>query len=250
MEIAFEEHVDQLDQKGLAFLTAALNIQMIEHFAPKWGIEPWPVKSYKSVKSLPVGTYWPIAIQKEIGAPGADGFHDYQAGLAYGRVRWTDLRNTGITASHEDLELRLDPRCNRWMPIGKGYMVAIEACDPCEGDSYEIEVNLFGEKRKIAVSDFLLPSYFKHDGKRPFTWLDTIDRNVYFKGLSRNGGGYLLVKDPKGRVTDFWGKRVFGLLKKRRPANWNKHADHSSRFARRMAGLVGEVLKPSLLAAA
>lgn len=242
MEIAFEEHVPDLSQKDLAFMCEALNIQMRDHFAPAWKIESWPVRAVKSVKGLPLGTFWPIAILPEIGAPGAEGFHDFVAGLTYGRVRWSGPEATSTIASHEDLELRLDPRCNRWTSIGGGLRVAVEACDPCQGDSYDVEVTLFGETRKISVSDFLLPSYFKKDGIKPFTRMDTIDENVFKLGLSRNGGGYLITRDKNGKVHNYFGRRVFGLLRKKQPTNFRKHEDALSRHSRRQAGSVGEVV--------
>ena len=240
MEIAFEEKVDGLESRDLAFMIAAINLQMREHFTPKWGIEHWPCNAYKTLKGLPVGTFWPIAILPEIGAPGAAGYHDFAAGLVYGRVRWDgSIKTTEVTASHEALELRGDPYCNKWVDIGGGKKVAFEMSDPCEEDTYDIEVKMFGEFRRMTVSDFLLPSYFKKDGVRPFTYLDTIDENAFSLGLSRNGGGYLLVME-KGVVTDFWGKKSFGR-KMKRPEKFRKHSDLLSRFAKRSGSQYFEV---------
>lgn len=241
MEIAFSEDVEDLPQRDLAFMCAALNKQMREHFAPRWLEEPWPVKAYKNVKQLPVGSFWPISILPKIGLAGAAGYHTWEAGLAYGRVRWDGPWVTPVTASHEALELRIDPRCNRWVHIGGGRFVAIEICDPCEADTYEISVTLFGETRKVMVSDFVLPSYFVKDAPGPYTYLDTIDTTVHERGLSRNGGGYLIVREPNGEVIDYWGSRAFGL-RKRPPDDWAKGEDNLSRISKRRAGALGEIV--------
>lgn len=242
MEIAFVGEAKTLDQRNLAFMCEALNVQMREHYAPKWLEEPWPVKAYSDLKGLPIGSFWPIAIMSDIGAPNAAGYHTWEAGLSYGRVQWDgELNNTSVTASHEALELRGDPRCNRWIDIGSGYQAALELCDPCEGDSYDIEVELFGEKRSVKVSDFVLPSYFVKGAPRPYTYLDTIDSTIHERGLSRNGGGYLLLRDSKGSVIDYWGRTWYGA-RRRAPATWRKWGDPLSRVSKRKVGAQGGVV--------
>lgn len=241
MEIAFKEDVKELPQRDLAFMCAALNIQMREHFAPKWLEEPWPVKAYKDFKFLPLGSFWPISILPQIGMPGASGYHTWEAGLSYGRVRWDDLAATAVTASHEALELRMDPRCNRWVSIGGSRAVALELCDPCEADTYEIEVRLFGETRMVPVSDFVLPAYFVKGAPPPYTYLNSIDSTVHELGLSRSGGGYLLIREGDGSVIDYWGRKRFGM-KKRAPADWTKRDDDLSRVRKRRQGVFGEMV--------
>jgi hypothetical protein len=233
MEIAFEEKISDLTDKNLAFMIEALNIQMRDHYCKAWNQEHWPCKAYKSIRDLPVGTFWPIAILPSLDISGVAGYHDFAAGFVYGRVRWDGSFNgTALTASHEAIELRGDPYCNKWVDIGGGRKVAFEKCDPCQGDSYEIEVKIFGEIRKVKVSDFVLPSYFKKDGKRPFTFLDTIDENVFSLGLSRNGGGYLITQ-KNGVVSDYWGKkRFFGKVQP--PLTFTKDQDPLSRHSKRV----------------
>lgn len=249
MEIAFTENVNDLPQRDLAFMCAALNKQMRDHFAPAWLEEPWPVKAYKDLKGLPVGSFWPISILPKIDVPGAAGYHTWEAGLAYGRVRWDGPFATPVTASHEALELRIDPRCNRWISIGGGRLAAMELCDPCEADTYGIEVELFGEKRVVLVSDFVLPSYFVKGAPGPYSFKDNIDSTVHERGLSRNGGGYLMLRESDGSVIDYWGSRALGL-KRRAPAGWSKRGDDLSRVSKRRLGVVGEVVDVSAKLAA
>jgi hypothetical protein len=248
MEIAFIEDVPELEQRDLAFMCAALNKQMREHFAPAWVEEPWPVKAYKSAKALPVGSFWPISIQTRLDLEGAAGYHAFEAGLAYGRVRWEGEHYTALTASHEALELRVDPRCNRWLPIGGGRYAAIEICDPCEADSYQIPVTLFGETRQVTVSDFVLPAYFVKGERGPYTYLNTIDSTVHDLALSRNGGGYLLLREPGGQVIDYWGRKKLGLMRARAPKGWAKAQDPLSRVVRRRSGALGEEVTDAKMA--
>lgn len=243
MEIAFEESVSQISQTDLSFMCAALNVQMREHYAPSWQEEPWPVRAYPDVSRLPIGTFWPISIMSELDIDGALGYHSWKAGLSYGRVRWSDsFDKTCITASHETLELRLDPLANRWVKTGSDKFVAIEACDPVQGDSYEIKVALFNETRVVKVSDFVLPAYFVQGAKRPYSYLDNLDKNAFDMGLSRNGGGYLITRDSRQNVTNYFGKkslvsRVMGSVKEA------PSLDQFSRGTKRRSGSLVQVVE-------
>jgi len=242
MEIAFEEHVKGVSPRDLAFVCAALNEQMRVHFAPAWLEEPWPVKSYDTLTKLPVGSFWPIAILPDIDAPDASGFHTWEAGLSYGRVRWDGWDLTAITASHEALELRMDPRCNQWVGLDDGRAVALELCDPCEADSYYISVTLFGETRMVPVSDFVLPAYFVKGAPPPYSYLNTVVSTCHELGLSRTGGGYLMVRERDGSVIDYWGKRAMSFGRRSAPAGWRKKQDPFSRVSQRLAGRLAELV--------
>lgn len=235
MEMAFQDFT-KMDVKEFTYLCEALDIQLRQHFCPAWNLEHWPCTGYSDLSKLTPGTFYAMGILSVLDVDGAEGYHNAFAGLAYSRIRRGTFNQTVITGSHEACELRLDPLCNRWVKLDDNSerSVAIEACDPCEADSYEIEVDLFGEKRKLPVSDFVLPSYFDPAGKRPYSYMDTIDNNVHELGLSRNGGGYLLLQDPQKNVTDYWGRRMMGLLKQPRPTNWFKGVDPLSRATRRL----------------
>ena len=244
MEIAFEETSAHISSSDLSFLCEALNIQMREHFAPAWLEEPWPIKAYPDVSRLPVGTFWPISIMDTLDIEGALGYHSWRAGLSYGRVRWSDdFDTTSVTASHEALELRLDPLANRWVKIGDGSYVAIEACDPVQRDSYGIDVEIFGVKRKVMVSDFVLPSYFVKGAKGPYSYLDNLSKNVFDLGLSRNGGGYLIRKDGKQNVTNYFGQSLMSRIMGNRGLISPSFSDPFSRSTKRKAGSVAEVVE-------
>jgi len=215
-----------LSPANLAFLVRAVNVQMTEHYGPAFEEEPWPVRSYADLKTLEPGTYWPMAILDDLGGPaGAIGFHTEVAGLIFGRVLASADPTDGTTLSHESLELRGDPTVDLWIPMGDGRSVAYELADPCEGDRYQIDVTIGAETRRIWVSDFVLPSWFVPGAEGPFSYLDSIDEPF---GLSRNGGGYRLIRDASGNVTSDFGRRSPDAAKMAR-----KVADPLSRTARR-----------------
>lgn len=226
MEIACEENSKLLTAADLAFQVRAVNRQMELDWAPAYMEEPWPCRSYASLQGLAAGSFWPLAILDDLDGPaGAIGFHDWIAGLAYGRVLASGDPLDATTLSHEALELRGDPRCDLWLPMPDGRQIAREMCDPCEGDRYDVEVTIGSETRKIWVSDFVLPSFWVPGAPGPYTFLDTVDEPF---GLSRNGGGYRLIKDKSGNVSSDFGRHAPDHARMAK-----KIADPRSRTARR-----------------
>jgi hypothetical protein len=107
--------------------------------------------------------------------------------------------------------------------LGAG--VFVHNCDPCEQDRYDIEVTIGDETRRIWVSDFVLPAWFVPGAPSPYTWLDTVDEPF---GLSRNGGGYRLIRDADGSLSSDFGRHAPDTAKLAR-----KVADPLSRTHRR-----------------
>jgi hypothetical protein len=112
------------------------------------------------------------------------------------------------------------------MPDGRE--TAREICDAVEGDRYQIEVTIGDETRKIWVSDFVLPAWFVRDAPGPYSFLDTVDEPF---GLSRNGGGYRLIRDHLGNISsDFGSAASFSFMSAKMEC---KISDPLSRTARR-----------------
>jgi hypothetical protein len=119
-----------------------------------------------NASKIPPGV-WPVFLVKTL-PPGEGGFHLDQHNQPYAKViaspgsdEWT------IDASHETLEMLVDPNGNRLQPstsiqIENGKIVdgtgqfayLVEACDPCEADNFAYPI------QGVAVSDFLTPHFY------------------------------------------------------------------------------------------
>lgn len=188
-----------MSQADLAFQVRAIEIQM-QQWADAYLEDPWPVRSYAVAPTA--GAFAQISILDDIDEPGAAGFHDDLGGLPFGRCRVSKDPLDAVTLSHEVLELRADPDCNLWLPLPDGRRIAREICDPVQDDAYVIPVKIGIETRNIFVSDFVLPAYFVVGAPPPYSYLDLVDEPF---GVSRNGGGWRLVRDTAGKVTSEYG---------------------------------------------
>jgi hypothetical protein len=199
-----------LDPIALAFQVRAINLQMVRDFIPAWAAErwaavgldfrlpggdvPWIVNLYDDLTRLPAGTFWPLSVVDET-PPGELGDHTNDAGLVSGRWQPNPVdENDATVGSHEALEMRGDPGCNAWIP-GATSMLAAEAADVVERDWYAIDVDLFGERRSIRVSNFILPAWFVPGAPPPYDMVGLCRRP-----LEVRPGGYV-IEMRDGKVT-------------------------------------------------
>lgn len=191
----------KLDDADVAFYAAAADAQLREDFCPAWaGTDYTPVTFFSSTADLPVasGIARLLIIQDTIDQPGAAGYHDFN-----GVPRSVILANgasTSIAISHEALEMTADPNADKWVKMPDGREVAVEVADPVQGDVYWKLVTILGAERYIAVSNFVLPSWFQPTGSGPFDRVGTVDQAF---GIAE--GGYLIVLATDGSVSDVWG---------------------------------------------
>lgn len=201
MQIAVTSESAKLQDPDLAFLVAACNAQAAEYCAAN-GIPDVPVAFYSRGTVLPPGTTHAMVLVDDLDVAGALGYHDDAAGVIYGRVLVQDLDATGITLSHECLELIGDPTCDKWEPWSNGRQQAREACDRVEGDSYIETVTLLGETRGVSVSNYLLPAAFAPDSAGPW---DRMGRLTSWDG--QTPGGYCIAMDAGGNVSNVFASR-------------------------------------------
>lgn len=143
----------------------ALNLQVTRDLPQFWPVSA-TVTYLSNPKKIPAGV-WPVQLVKSL-PPGEGGFHTDKHKQPFSKVIASPTDNTWtIDASHEILEMLVDPWGNRMQSsvaveivAGKiedgtgqyGYLV--EACDPCEDNSYAYTIN------GIAVSDFITPHFY------------------------------------------------------------------------------------------
>lgn len=187
------QHVVVVDETGtksateLAQLAAALQVQADRDLGPAWGVRA-TVTVAGSVAQAP--TSWPVRITRDV-PPGAGGVHLDHNGQPFAVVlpdgEWT------VAASHELLEMLVDPRGSRLAtapsldPGADGRLVhyLVEVGDPVETQTYSID--------GVLVSDFVLRDYY-HRVAQPGDEYDQLARvSRPFQVLK---GGYISWLDP------------------------------------------------------
>lgn len=174
----------------LQHIADALTEQITLHFGPTWE------QTFRDVTLIganegadgAVVTFYDDAAQA-----GELGDHELDSGKPTGRIFVrTILEGRGTftegsdsvsaVASHEACEIGGDPYANWWSDHPSGDLVALEACDPVEDESYKAS-------NGVSLSNFVGPRWFR-DGPGPFDWLKTRK-----KPFQVSGGGYIILRD-------------------------------------------------------
>ncbi len=165
IQVGLVDKTGALDPKLVEAAAAALNIQVIRDLANIWNVQA-TVRYLPDPKHIPPGV-WPVFLDAKL-PPTEGGVHLDKRNQPYALVEgspgsddWT------IDASHETLEMIVDPGGNRLQTSrsieisGHGvadstgqYDYLVEACDPCEANEYAYSID------GIAVSDFITPHFY------------------------------------------------------------------------------------------
>jgi hypothetical protein len=161
--------IDQTNTIDPSFLHAAadaLNYQVSKHLAATWAGISASVSAAPHLAAMPPHS-WPVFLVKSL-PPGEGGYHLDQHNQPYAKVI-ASKRDDGwtIDASHEIIEMLVDPFGNRMEPsqaiaiqgnkvvdANGVFQYLVEACDPCEANKFAYDIN------GIAVSDFITPHYY------------------------------------------------------------------------------------------
>lgn len=229
-----------IDPTDLAFIVQAWDAQSKE-FCAAHGIPYVPVVLFDQIPQDQVGTgeVRVMTIADSLPeAPGAEGYHDDELGDIFARIL---AENNADAGSHECCEENKDPTCNQYVPIpGTTNELAVEVSDPVQALNYPQDATIDGETRQIPVSDWVYPSYFDPNGKRPFDKMDQLTAP-----FSMAPGGYQIVRDASGNTEDVFAK-VVPADEKGHMAAERKRARPDSRLSRRLAKgkKPPEVLRP------
>jgi hypothetical protein len=172
----------------------ALQVQATRDFAPAWGIDA-------RLRFVPKGDTrswtgrWNLLLLDTSDEADALGYHDLTPeGLALGKVFCKTAAAGGdsvsATASHELLEMLLDPYLNLTaLDTERGYFVAYEASDAVEADDLGYEID------GVLVSDFVTPAFFDpqaaHRPDAEFSYMRSVTRPFELAE-----GGYEMVFAP------------------------------------------------------
>jgi hypothetical protein len=168
IQVGLVDTTGKLDQELVQAAAAALNIQVMRDLPQFWNVKA-TVTYLSSADKVPAGV-WPVMLVPSL-PPGEGGFHMDKHNQPYSKVIGTpDSNEWTIDASHETLEMLVDPYGNRLQASqaiaidgSKGVKDApgqfeylVEACDPCEADEFAYTIS------GIAVSDFITPHFYDH----------------------------------------------------------------------------------------
>lgn len=205
-EVAFVNRSKNLGDDVVAFGAAACARQA-EEAAEAWGIKPIPVQVYRNGEGVLPDECWVFTIVDTIDMTGALGYHDDWAGTIYGQILAQGDATT-ITMSHEVLETLVDRTCNQWRYMRDGRRIALEVCDPVEGDTYLETVTLFGETRGVQVSNYVFPAWFQDGATGPYDRMRRVT-----KPFLSTPGGYQIVSDKDGTVSNVFADREPARMK-------------------------------------
>ncbi|HXK26401.1 MAG TPA: hypothetical protein VMS55_27305 [Myxococcota bacterium] len=197
-QIALVSESRKVDLKELTAVSAALQRQVTRDVSPIWDISA-TVDAFATLEDVPIN-YWPMIAMDDIGYDGAAGIHLDKDGQPFALITSSNDHDVwSLTASHECLEMLVDPFGNRLMagdsPKRDQGRVSflVEVCDPSEAADFAYSVN------GVMVSDFYTPAFFDPvtaDGVRySFTSAIREPRDVL-------PGGYLTWQDAE--TEDWW----------------------------------------------
>jgi len=137
----------------LGRLVSALDKQLQRDFVPIWG---YPATLYVTDKPKP--NEWQIVFLDDSDAADAMGYHDLTkdgqpVSKVFVKTTIAAKQKVSVTASHELLEMLIDPGAQMWAQASNGRFYAYEVCDAVEEEEYVID--------GVAVSDFVYPSFFE-----------------------------------------------------------------------------------------
>jgi hypothetical protein len=164
-QVGLVDTTEKLDSELVQAVAAALNVQVTRDLPQFWNVSA-TVIYLPNAKKIPSGV-WPVRLVKSLPPP-EGGFHLDQHNQPYAKVIATpESDGWTVAASHETLEMLVDPAGNRLQASrsieivnkkiqdGPGeFQYLVEACDPCEADNYGYSI------QGVAVSDFITPHFY------------------------------------------------------------------------------------------
>jgi hypothetical protein len=168
LTVAIQNNSTVVPDSQMPAVIAALQRQVSNEFAAAWNVDAKLILIARG-EPMPAGAAQLLILDDSTQAD-ALGFHETTSeglpiGYCFAKSTMQDGGQWTVTASHELLELLADPDINLTVLVPQnrgGYLAAYEVCDAVEDVNYTID--------GIAVSDFVLPSYFESqaiDGAAP-----------------------------------------------------------------------------------
>ena len=165
IRIGLVDTTGAIDATLVQAVAAALNTQVTRDLPQFWNVQA-TVEYLPHAGKIPAGV-WPVRLVNSL-PPGEGGFHLDKHNQPYAEVIATPAdASWSIDASHETLEMLVDPGGNRMQSSvaieivdgkiqdGTGqFNYLVEACDPCEANGYGYTL------QGVLVSDFITPRFY------------------------------------------------------------------------------------------
>lgn len=187
-----------ITDSDVKLMVRACAYQLRYHASPAWRLNPTPVAYAQHESDVPPGA-WVLGVMDDPDQADALGWHSEDKGVFYGRVFVRPVLENGgdaltaplsvaTVASHEVLEIFVDPSCNRYAETeDPSTEIAVEVCDPVESSYYTVQI----DSRKITVSNFVFENWFDAQTRRG-TKLDYLGECK--SPFQMAPGGYVVVK--------------------------------------------------------
>lgn len=179
IEIGLVDTTGTVGPHTMADVVAALNVQVTQHLPRYWSTAPDAiVRMVTEPQRIPRGV-WPVMLVDHLKYD-EGGFHYLSHNQPAAKVLLTQSSNDwSISASHEVLEMLVDPSGNRLQLApgiklnggaieedGADCQYLLEICDPCEAVHYMV-----GE---VKVADFATPDFYEPLQGGPYSFTGSI----------------------------------------------------------------------------
>jgi hypothetical protein len=156
--ISVQNHSTVTTDAAVQAMIPDLETQLNRDLSPTWGTDTCKL-AWVPKTAAPAPDTWQLVFLDDSTQAGALAFHDLTPegeplSLVFCRTLMTDKASISVAASHELLEMSVDPTLNLSAQSPSGQFWAYEIADPCEDDRYAYKIN------NTLVSDFITPNWF------------------------------------------------------------------------------------------
>lgn len=194
--IALVPHGAPVSPQELALVASAIQIQLVRDVGPAWHTQS-SCAAFPALQDVPVGYAVVLVVADAKGSAGLHFRPKFPDEPPFALVQYQPKLTWSIAASHEVIELLIDPLGNRLFagmhPLNPGVRVdyLAEICDPCQDARCAYQVD---HQHAVLVSDFCLPAFY---GIEPAAGPYSFRRSLATP-FSVATGGYLSWREPNG----------------------------------------------------
>ena len=160
--VAIVPHDAPVTSSELALVASAIQIQVVRDLGPAWGIQA-TCSAFPSLDDVPAGYAIVFVAANANGQAGLHFRPTHPGEPPFALVTYAPDLQWSTAASHEVLELLIDPLGNRFangphlLQPGVDVAYLAEVCDPVQDVSLAYQVD---HQHPVLVSDFCLPSFY------------------------------------------------------------------------------------------